>query len=345
MDALKKEPAFEPTSYTTMDDLFIPDPPFSYQVPFEEYRFRPVIFRHHYTKENEFELNTYVYIKPYISSKIKQLDEVASFWQARVNRESNSLIQIKQKRPIRIAGVNAFELIYNSIGYDDGRDKDSSYIERVYFIPVDDNQVATIRLIRDIKDDNETTDFWSDWLRFLKSIKIGTPSIQSSTVVGKTSNTRHYFVRNLNFDIPLGDQSTLNKWLIKQNAERTDSWNTKSGKIRVTYHITDGYDYTQESKNNHYKERSENWGSQGGEILAALLTDIKADFEYHEVPFGLDDTIYGHSTIKKMQTEMSFNVSYKHGKSISIDFHGDSKTLADNKDFILEWLSQFHVIK
>jgi len=345
MDALKNEITFVPTSFTTMDDLFIPDPPFPFQVPFEDYKFRPVVHRQNYTKDNKYEKNTYLYIKPYISSKIKQLDDVATFWQTRVNRESNSLIKIQKKGPVRIAGTNAYELIYIVIGYDDDREKGSLFIERVYFIPVDDNQVAAIRLVRDIKDDNQITEFWGDWTRFLNSIKIGTPSTQSSTATGKTPNTRHYFVRNMNFDIPLGDENTLNLWYNDQNANRTDSWNTKTGKIRVTYHIADGYDDTQKSQNDLFKERAEGWGSQGAEILAAMFSKTSVDFEYHEVPFGLDDTIYGHSAIEKITTNMSFNVSYKHGKSISIDFHGDSKTIADNKEFILEWLGQFRVIK
>ncbi len=348
MDALKKEPSFIPTSYTTMDDLFIPEPPFSYQVPFEDYKFRPIIFKLNNTEDDKYELDTFIYTKPNVSSKSKHLDDVATMWQTRVNQESNSLIQVKKKGPVKIAGTNAYELIYIAVGYDDRRDKKSSYIERVYFIPVADKQVAAIRLVRDVKDDNQTTDFWGDWTRFLKSIHIGTPSIQSTSSIGKTPNTRHYFVRNMNFDIPLGDERTLNKWSIKLNAERTDTWNTKTGKIRVIYKIADGYDDTQKSQNEAFKERAEGWGSAGATILAALASgssDSDTEFEYHEVPFGLDDTIYGYSAIQDETTNMTFNVSYKHGKSIEIGLYGDNKTIEENKEFIFEWLSQFHVIK
>jgi len=164
MEALKNKPkvTFVPSSYTAMDDIFIPDPPFPYKVTAEDYKFTPIIFKLNYSEKDKFENDTYIYLQPSYSTNVNQLEDIASTWQLQVNRESNALLSVQRKGTVNLAGTEAYELIYITVGYDDDRDRKNRYIERVYFIPVDDKQVAAVRLVRDVEDDNQTTDFWTD---------------------------------------------------------------------------------------------------------------------------------------------------------------------------------------
>lgn len=347
MEPLYAQEPYTPQSYTTMDDLFIPNAPFPHTIAYEKYLFRPIRF-----KENgKLELEIYVYVQPAYHTELSTPKQQADEWLQQVQKKSKSVATIREQCAIKLAGVEAYKLVYETPGFepgvhDDSRDPSDQFIERVFFIPVAPKQMAFIRLVRKVENDKDVQDtvFWKDWLTFLDSLSIGPGAPHIETTKGRAPNTRRYHVRNLRFEIPIGLPNELNKWLIENNAKRTDTWKTPQGEIKFSIHISDGYEFTAKEENKIIIDEATAWAKGGASFLKKLIPGEDNVFDYIETPFGKDNLIYGYSDDDGDTKNFTLKTAYKDGKTFNLEISGKSKAMESHQNLILAWLAHFIVM-
>jgi len=347
MQTLYAQEPYYPQGYTTMDDLFIPEAPFSHTIAYENYRFEPIVLN----DKGELEYGIYVYVEPAYHIGLFTPKQQAEDWLQQVRQKAKGEVTVREQGPVKLAGVEAYKLVYEAQGFEptfdgDNRKPSDRFIERVFFIPVAPKQMAFIRLVRKVENDKDVqnTVFWKDWQVFLNSLRIAQGAPHLDTSKGRAPNTRRYHVRNLRFEIPLGLPNELNKWIVENHAARIDTWKTPQGEIKFNIAIFDGYDFTVKEKNKKIIDEAKAWGKGGSFFLKKLIPEDDNVFEYIETPFGKHDLIYGYSDDDSHEKNFTLEIAYKDGKTFDLEISGNSKAMEAQQKLIFEWLGHFIIM-
>ncbi len=330
-----------PDSYTGMDDILIPTPPFELNTQWEAYRFEPLVLID--IPNDKLELDVYVYVTPDIKLKGKDLKDIIVQWINNQQSKYGVEFAIIKNKSVKVNNYSGTYLEYTAPGYDDNRSSSKRFIERIYFLQVASQQIASFRLIRHIDDDLKTQ-LLDQWQAFINSIKFQQPDPHRQNTVPVSSGQKRYFSHNLYFEIPRGLPNGLNKWRNKQNAERLDTWKTPDGDIKVKYKISAGYDFSVESGNSNIKTEKQGMASNATAILKNMNPDYDTEHEYLEAGFAKDRKIFGYIEKNATHTGLVMEVAYKHGRTISIKVDGQTTAMEKNHDLILKWLPQFVIL-
>lgn len=345
MEPLYAQEPRVPQSYTTMDDLFIPDAPFPHTIAYEKYRFEPIVLN----EKGEIEYDIYVYVEPAYHAGLATPQQQADAWMQQVRQKAGSEVIVREKCPTKLAGVEAYKLVYETLGFEPGLNEDKRkpadrFIDRVFFIPVALKQMAFIRLVRKLENDSQKTAFWKDWLTFLDSLSIGPGAPHIETTKGRAPNTRRYHVRNLRFEIPLGSNNGDDAWIIENNAKRTDIWETPQGKIKFSIHISDGYEFPDKEENKIIIDEATAWAKGGTSFLKKLIPGEDNVFDYIETPFGKANLIYGYTDDDGDTKNFTLKTAYKDGKTFNLEISGATRVIEAHQKVILAWLAHFIVM-
>lgn len=345
MEPLYAQEPYTPKSYTTMDDLFIPDAPFPHTIAYEKYRFEPIVLN----EKGEIEYDIYVYVEPAYHTGLSTPQQLADAWLLQVRQKAGSEVSVREQCPTKLAGVEAYKLVYEAQGFEPGLSEDKRkpadrFIDRIFFIPVAPKQMAFIRLVRKQENDSQKTAFWKDWQAFLDSLSVGPGAPHIDTAQGRRPNTRRYHVRNLRFELPLGSKNGDDAWIIENHAKRTDTWKTPQGEIKFSILINDGYEFTAKEKNKKIIDEATAWAKGGAPLFKKLMPNEDTVFDYIETPFGKENLIYGYSDDDGDTKNFTLETAYKDGKTFDLEISGKSKAIEAHQKVILAWLAQFIVM-
>jgi len=338
----QSEPLKFPDSYTGMDDILIPDPPFKYVVQWQEYIFRPVLFLDQETEELEYK--NYIIVRPFLPIRLDKTEALANTWLDYIKTQKGAKIEYVKVSKVELADKPAYCLEMKTNDYLKKGTKKSFY-EITYLVELSQHQIASFTSTRLFKNKNNNRSFGPQWTQFLKSIRIiDEPQPYNVSTQLITPLEKNYLFHNFLASIPTGTDRGLHKWVNKQNAERLDTWKTPDGAIKVKYKISAGYDFSVESGNSNIKTEKQGMASNATAFLKEMNPDYDTEHEYLEAGFAKDRKIFGYIEKTATHTGIVMEVAYKHGRTISIKVDGQTTAMEKNHDLILKWLPQFVIL-
>ena len=327
--------------YTGMNDLLFPAAPVKSTPYYEGYRFEPIVYRDEKTKD--FELFSSIFVKPNVVTKHSDLSKAVKDWYAQQQKTYSVKFKLIKQSNAKVAHSKAKYLLIESKGFGEELEESDNYRHHVYLFPTGSNSIATIRLSR-LKDNDKTnSELWRQWPDFIESIKNMEPDSAGLTTTGQSDNTRRYYAHNLNFDVPMGEPGGLNKWAIKNAADRKDTWITKNGNITLNISLIDGYDFSVTKKSERYQQESDAFVSTGAEYFGNL-TGKDLDYEKITIPFGKNNTFYGYIQKSESYSELGIKAAYKTGRAIKIKFDAKNEVFDEYKDEIVDWVKNIIIL-
>lgn len=336
----------DPKTYSALDDLIFPNLDFPINKFYDKYYFEPIT----YTKDKDFEYSTKIYIYPRIKVTSNQLSKSADTWLNELKENIESDLIIIEQGEIKLADVKSYQTIYHVIGGTketiSSLYEDTLFINRMYFVPVSENYITGIRLERSVNNDRTDVDFWPHWLVFLKSLKIYNYDPTSSITPELAKNTRRYHVRNISFDIPLGESNSKDKWVDGTYSSLVDIWATPHGDIRVSIKTSSKYEFNMIKENMKIENEanSQTRGMFSNFIFSLLGYDFDSKTGYQETVFATDRLLYGNNTYDDYTTELEYKAAYKNNKTVEINIKGNNKAMDEYEDLISAWLAQFVIL-
>ena len=360
--------------YTGFDDVLIPDPPLPYDaekgqsLPWEIYRetfgFDPIAEKSTSTPEKwAFELDTNVYFTHTPEDRHTTPKLRAEAWLKKIASIPKANYKLIEQGAVKLAGVPTIATdtkiepyrftiesngsgVIDSIGTRRYHD-DERYVQYFYILPISRDEVVTVRVVRNQKNDFPNTQFTTQWEHFLKTLKREVANTRSTTE-GSSFRTRRYYTHAFSFEIFLPDEQKGNQWTHKQGTGRSVSWNTPQGNISVSINITSHKDLLDMKA---YNKKTKEEIKDDVDRMPGFAAEHKLEapkMTYLEKPLGTA-TVYGRRSdeeyivrgVDTSDTEINFETVYKPGKEIEINLSGRKAAIDANEKLIYKWLADF----
>lgn len=328
-------------SYTGMNDIMLPSPPFENIYNYEQYRFEPIVLID--TKSQTLEYEAYIIVEPNIITKSNILEEAVKHWYTNEQKFNDIEFNLIEQSKSTIAGAQASYLIIESKGYGEKLVKDHLYRHHIYLFLTENNALAVIRLSRLKENDKPKSELWLQWKEFIASIKYFEPDSVGLSTAGHSENTRRYYSHTLNYDIILGDSRELNKWIIEDSADRSDTWKTKSGDISIEVSLTDDYDFYAAKKNEKFKQEAEAI-EKGGAAFFEEQAGVELEYEKAEIAYSNKNVFYGYIEKSSSHSTLTLKSAYKKGRAIQIEFKASNEVFNNHKQDMFSWVRNIVIL-
>ena len=335
------EPLALPGTYSGIDDMLIPDPPFKYTSHWQEYIFKPLIFLN--TETEELELNHRIIITPYIPIHVSDTNSLPNVWVDYVKNNKEATIQDLQIQKAKIAGKPAYQLTMRTNDYRKKGDK-KQYFETTYLVKLSEKQIAGFTSSRLYENKNNNKAFGPYWKQFLESIQVVEPNPYSASILTDVPMSRKYYFDNIVAIIPTGTKRGLYKWKNKQNAERIDHWHTPEGKLTIKYSIISGYDFDAKSKNEKYALEVEALVKGGADFFKQQGDTSELSYEDITTLFSKNSTIYGYREKSESYSEIGYKIAYKTGKALHIEINTSNQIAEKYQSLLDDWFKHFVIL-
>ena len=353
-----------PEHYTGMDDVLIPHPRYPFKILSEHFPFRVV----GKDAAGELELGTQVYIESRLFEETTPTQALTDRW-----------IKLHSGDPSKLAFINRGELpadkaMVPAIVNDKGdiisapytfaietqganqfsghimNEHDEDYRNRQIFqlYPIANNQIFSIRIVREIQYFNSHPMFAKQYKHFLTSLRPEAATRQS-TLTGSRPLTRRFYTAYVNFEIPTpAEYKGNNQWPLDFSAKRSEKWQLPEGELVVIYDLQSGYDFLPKHENAKLKSDAKGLVDN----LPGVITSINPDatsplLRYVEVPFG-DFALYGRYRQPSATSDyasIELATAYKKGKVLKVSFSGTPALIQQYEPYLLGWVSQIKVMQ
>jgi len=353
-----------PEHYTGMDDVLIPHPRYPFEILSEYFPFRVV----GKDAEGELELATQLYIESRLFEDTTPTHTLADRWIQLHSGDKSKLDMINRGElpgdkavvpPIvndkgeTISAPYTFAIETqgaNSLSGHIMNQHDEDYRNRQIFLlyPLANNQIFSVRIVREIQYFKSHPMFAKQYQHFLASLRPEAATLQS-TLTGSRPLTRRFYTAYVNFDIPIpAEYKGNNQWPLDFMAKRSEKWQLPEGELVVIYDLQSGYDFLPQHKNERLKSQAKGMVDNLPGVLTSMDPEATVPLlRYIEVPFG-EHALYGQYQQPSATSDyasIELATAYKKGKVLEISFSGTPALLKQYEPYLLGWVSQLKVMQ